>query len=236
MTLPIDHVVILVADLERAIADYTTLGFNVQRGGTHAAGTTHNALVGFADGSYLELIAFLKPDPTHRWGAFAARGHEGYVDFALLPPSVGEVVARAKASGVAYQGPFDGGRTTLDGQVLKWQIGTPPSADLPFLCGDLTPRALRVREGEVRVHPNGITGIQAMVVGVADLAASQRRYAALLGQPVRTGFHVNLGAAEVMLVEGLGVEGVRRIDFRGPVTADLPTALTHGANMRLQPF
>jgi catechol 2,3-dioxygenase-like lactoylglutathione lyase family enzyme len=60
MTLPLDHVVILVAELERAIADYTTLGFTVQRGGTHAGGSTHNALVGFADGSYLELIAFLR--------------------------------------------------------------------------------------------------------------------------------------------------------------------------------
>jgi catechol 2,3-dioxygenase-like lactoylglutathione lyase family enzyme len=235
MTLPLDHVVILVADLDRAIADYTTLGFTVQRGGTHAAGTTHNALVGFADGSYLELIAFLKPDPTHRWGAFAARGHEGFVDFALLPPSVGEVVARAQAAGVAYQGPFDGGRTTLDGQVLKWQIGTPPSADLPFLCGDITPRALRVREGEVRVHPNGITGIQAMVVGVHDRAASQRRYAALLGQPAGPGTQVKLADTEVTLVQGTEAEGVRQLTFAGPVTVDMPTDLTHGANMRVRP-
>lgn len=233
--LPLDHVVILVADLERAIADYTTLGFTVQRGGTHAAGTTHNALVGFADGSYLELIAFLKPDPTHRWGAFAARGHEGFVDFALLPPSVGEVVARAQAAGVAYQGPFDGGRITLDGQVLKWQIGMPPSPDLPFLCGDITPRALRVREGEVRLHANGVTGIQAMVVGVNDASASHRRYASLLGQPVGPGVPLTLGTTEVMLAQGPDAEGVRQIIFTGPVTADLSASLTHGADMRLRP-
>ena len=181
--LPFDHLVILVADLEKAITDYTALGFTVQRGGTHAAGSTHNALVGFADGSYLELIAFLRPDASHRWGAWAARGHQGFVDFALLPPSVGAVVARAQAAGVAYRGPVDGGRTRLDGAVLQWQIGLPPSRDLPFLCGDLTPRALRVCEGAVREHANGVQGIASVTVLVHDLAASAARLQAVLGQP-----------------------------------------------------
>jgi catechol 2,3-dioxygenase-like lactoylglutathione lyase family enzyme len=185
MTLPLDHVVILVANLEQTLSDYTALGFNVQRGGTHADGFTHNALVGFADGSYLELIAFLKPKPDHRWGGWAAKGHEGFVDFALLPSAVGQVVERARAAGVAYQGPLDGGRTTLAGEVLKWQIGTPPSSDLPFLCGDVTPRALRVKEGEVRMHLNGVQGIAAITVLVKDLDASVERYAALLGAPAR---------------------------------------------------
>ena len=54
----IDHIVILVRNLEEAIADYTALGFTVTPGGVHADGATHNALVPFDDGSYLELIAF----------------------------------------------------------------------------------------------------------------------------------------------------------------------------------
>jgi len=49
MTLPLDHVVILVADLEQAITGYTALGFTVQRGGTHAAGSTHNALAVYSE-------------------------------------------------------------------------------------------------------------------------------------------------------------------------------------------
>lgn len=179
--LTLDHVVILVGELEQAIADYSALGFTVQRGGMHADGATHNALVGFADGSYLELIAFLRPKPEHRWGGWAARGHRGFIDYALLPPSVGEVVDRARAAGLAYQGPIDGGRTRLDGEVLRWQTGTPPSADLPFLCGDVTARALRVREGEVRSHANGVTGIASITVLVADLPTSMARHGSLLG-------------------------------------------------------
>lgn len=57
MTLPLDHIVIAVQDLERSIADYTALGFNVLRGGEHPGRSTHNALVVFADGAYFELIA-----------------------------------------------------------------------------------------------------------------------------------------------------------------------------------
>jgi catechol 2,3-dioxygenase-like lactoylglutathione lyase family enzyme len=179
--LPLDHVVILVTELEAAIADYTALGFTVQRGGTHADGATHNALVGFADGSYLEIIAFLKPASEHRWAHHNSRGHSGFVDFALLPPSVGEVVRAARGRGLAYDGPFDGGRLRPDGERLVWQSGTPTTPDLPFLCGDVTSRALRVREGNVRVHDNGVHGVAAITVAVADLARSVSRYRALLG-------------------------------------------------------
>ena len=63
----IDHIVILVTDLQTAIDDYRALGFTVTFGGEHADGNTHNALVPFADGSYFELIAFKHEAPNHRW-------------------------------------------------------------------------------------------------------------------------------------------------------------------------
>ena len=181
MPLTLDHVVVLVRDLERTITDYEAIGFTVQRGGTHADGATHNALVGFADGSYVELIAFLKPTSEHRWGRHEAAGIEGFIDFALLPGNVGEVVAAACARGLNYAGPFDGGRVRLDGERLAWQIGTPPTPELPFLCGDVTPRALRVREGDVRLHRNGVTGVASLTLAVTDLEASLQRYRALFG-------------------------------------------------------
>lgn len=57
MPFQIDHVVIAVSDLARAVADYRALGFTVLEGGVHASDATHNALIGFADGTYLELLA-----------------------------------------------------------------------------------------------------------------------------------------------------------------------------------
>ena len=87
MIISIDHVVILVSDLEAAIADYTALGFTVMPGGTHTGGATHNALVVFEDDTYLELIAFLREAPEHPWWRHQPAG-EGLVDFALLPTAI----------------------------------------------------------------------------------------------------------------------------------------------------
>ena len=184
MSLTIDHLVILVKNLDTAITDYRALGFHVLPGGTHAEGATHNALVSFADGSYLELIAFLDHRIPHRWAAPAKQGLEGFIDYALLPGSVPEVVAAARARGLDYQGPFDGGRIRPDGERLVWQTGLPASRDLPFLCGDVTARTLRVPGGDAHMHANGTRGVATLTVLVRDLDTSLARYAALLGPQV----------------------------------------------------
>jgi catechol 2,3-dioxygenase-like lactoylglutathione lyase family enzyme len=180
-TLRLDHLVILVPDLSAAVAQYAAAGFTVWPGGTHADGASHNALVVLADGSYLELIAFLSPAPRHRWGGRHARGEWGLIDFALLPDDTAGVIGAARAAGVAYTGPVAGGRRRPDGQQVDWQMGLPPTEDLPFLCGDVTPRALRVPEGDMREHANGAIGTHGVEVAVSDLAASTRRYVGLLG-------------------------------------------------------
>ncbi|HKX52110.1 MAG TPA: VOC family protein [Candidatus Binatia bacterium] len=59
MFLGIDHLVIVVKDLEQAANDYQQLGFTVVPGGKHPVGS-HNVLISFADGSYLEVIAFYR--------------------------------------------------------------------------------------------------------------------------------------------------------------------------------
>ena len=176
----IDHIVILVSDLATASTDYTSLGFTVLPGGEHTGGATHNALVIFADDTYLELIAFKHPEPGHRWWRHSAAG-EGLVDYALLPSATEADIAAAQARGVAYSGPTPGGRLRPDGQQVAWQLGMPPTADLPFLCGDVTRRELRVPGGAMRQHPNGVTGIAGLTIAVDDLKASVARYRALLG-------------------------------------------------------
>ncbi len=176
----IDHVVILVDDLDKAVQDYTDLGFRVTPGGEHTGGATHNALVAFRDGSYFELIAFKKDAPNHRWARFKGK-REGLIDFALLPTAIEEDIAGARERGAAYEGPTPGGRTRPDGQEVKWQTGLPPQDGMPFLCGDVTPRDLRVPSGDAWEHPNGAQGIATVSVIVNDLDAAAVAYAALLG-------------------------------------------------------
>jgi len=258
MTLQLDHIVIAVNDLETAISDYTALGFNVLRGGDHPGRTTHNALVVFADGSYFELIAWKAPAPDERWWQLLQRHGEGVVDFALLPRSTSETVAAAAQRGLALDGPLDGGRLRPDGERLRWQTARAPSPDLPFLCGDLTPRALRVPEGGARVHSNGVTGVASLAIAVHDLDATLVRYRALFG-PARDAVHTHVGRAvslpggrgRVALVE-LGQsalvlsssasrsEGPFAIVLRTSgkpegASGALDVALTHGASIELEP-
>lgn len=183
MTLPLDHLVIAVADLPRTIADYGALGFHVIEGGRHPGRPTHNALVVFEDGGYLELIAWhgqgLADD---RWWQWLQAHGQDLVDFALHPGDVKDVVERAGAGGLALEGPLDGGRARPDGELLKWQIARAATPDLPFLCGDITPRPLRVPPGALRRHPNGVTGVASVTLVVDHLETTLAGYQALLGK------------------------------------------------------
>ena len=257
MTLALDHIVIAVADLDAALADYAALGFNPIRGGEHANGITHNNLVIFEDGSYLELIAWKRPDPGNRWSdVFHAQG-EGYVDHALLPDDIDRVVAAAQARGLDIETPVPGGRQPPEGVGLYCKTARSPRPDVPFLCGDVTPRRLRVQEdAATRRQPNGVTGVAEITVAVRDAEASAARYAALLGQdpPGATETMEILGTpaevAQLVLANGTRVrlaspiatgeleaalvqrgEGPVAVRFRGGAAADLDRARTHGARM-----
>ncbi|MBV7456671.1 VOC family protein [Acidovorax sp. sif1233] len=182
MPFALDHIVIAVADLQAAIADYRALGLQVLTGGQHPGRTSHNALVVFADGAYLELIAWRAPAPEERWYRTLRDHGEGLVDFALRAPDTVQALADARARGLGtLTGPVDGGRLRPDGAQLRWQTARHATPDVPFLCGDITPRALRVPEGAARVHPNGAEGAAALTVAVHDLDATLARYQALLG-------------------------------------------------------
>ncbi len=176
----LDHVVILVEQLSSAVAAYTAAGFVVAPGGEHADGATHNALISFADGAYLELLAFRRAAPEHRWWRHVAEG-PGLIDYALLPFNTTIAVAAAADRGLMMHGPVAGGRIRPDGLSLAWETAWPPSPDLPFLCGDVTDRSLRVPDADFWGHANGARGIAEVVIAVTDPVASAGRYAALLG-------------------------------------------------------
>jgi len=258
----IDHVVILVSELAAAQRDYAALGFTVVPGGEHAGGRTHNALVAFADGSYLELIAFKSPPEqaasgdeglsplSRRWLARTVAG-EGLLDFALLPTAMADDVAAARTRGLALDGPFPGGRRRPDGQEIAWETATSPTPDLPFLCGDVTPRAMRVPGGDARRHANGVQGVAGIDVLVRDVAASAGRYAALLGVPAPapdecgSRYAFRLGTAAITLV-GPGADAALRARLlshgEGPCALYLTGAaqdlldlsLAHGAVIHIQ--
>jgi catechol 2,3-dioxygenase-like lactoylglutathione lyase family enzyme len=178
MLMGIDHVVILVPELEAAVESYTRLGFTVVPGGRHNV-ATHNALIAFEDGAYIELIAFWEDDPKHRWHRFLDLGG-GLVDYCMRTGDLVGDVAALRAAGIAMSEEQPMSRLRPDGYRLEWKLAlaTETQGVTPFLIEDVTPREERVpRQTE---HANGVTGIATLTVAVGDLALPAR-LAPLLG-------------------------------------------------------
>lgn len=173
----LDHVVYVVRDLSMAIDDHRRRGFTVTPGGEHANGVTHNALVPFVDGSYLELIGFrdLQRAPSNPWWTVAASGG-GFAAFALLSDDLAADAAALVE--LVTSPPQQGGRIRPDGVELRWQTAQ-LRAPLPFIIEDITSRQLRVPGGAAADHANGASGIASVVLGAIDISDVEWRYAAL---------------------------------------------------------
>jgi catechol 2,3-dioxygenase-like lactoylglutathione lyase family enzyme len=224
MITAIDHLIIAVRDLETAIESYRQLGFSVVPGGRHPVGT-HNALIAFADESYLELIAFYHDNPEHRWWTALQRGG-GFVDFCLRTDDLIADTDRLRQAGVSIDDPKGQSRVRPDGVELSWVFSLSTGVHrgvAPFLIRDETPREERVpRETD---HANGATGIASVTVAVDDVRTVGGWYEKALGQPAR----------EIQRedVNGTGVRfmiGPHRFDFVAPRGPGSPLADWLGAH------
>jgi hypothetical protein len=250
----IDHFVVVVPDLAAAIASYAELGFTVVRGGKHNIGT-HNALIAFADGSYLELIAFLAPVAGHPWyDAMSKSG--GIVDFCAQTDDLGPEVANFRRAGINITDPNGMTRDRPDGFRLSWVLAIPNApfnGSVPFLIKDETARDERVpRE---RSHPNAVSGLANLTVAVADAAKVAGWYRVLTsseGAAIEnrdldaTGTRFHLGPHQLDIVSPRGPNGpiaeFLRTRNAGPYQAtlnggragELDPALAQNARLKIQ--
>jgi hypothetical protein len=207
----LDHIVILlphedVVHPPKWLTDY----FTITPGGRHAGGQTHNKLIVFQDGSYIELIAFVDDDPKHRAGHRWGNKQVGIIDFALITKDDAEnhykvLKDRLEAAnlGVKYEPPTLGGRKRGDGKVLEWKVTVPEPpverGETPFFCHDVTPRELRVPfSSESTSHKSGAYGITELKIyvpkeRVGDLS---KAYSAILEVENRSE-EENVGVFEV---------------------------------------
>ncbi len=180
MTLELDHIVIAVDELDKAVTDFNALGFDTVPGGQHKDMGTHNALVIFKDRTYLELLA---PLPGHKQTGFPGVGErEGYAGYALIAENIGNAVIRMRERGVKISDSKAGSRTRPDGMKVEWFNATIDDSMSPFLIQDQTPRTLRVPEDvKPTNHPNEVTGIESLTLLVPDLGDAVQHYSAILG-------------------------------------------------------
>lgn len=216
MILGIDHLVIVVQDLAQAAQDYEQLGFTVVPGGQHPVGS-HNVLISFQDGSYLELIAFYREAVDHRWWDPLSKG-ERLVDFCFQTDDLRGDTKKLKDAGVAINDPVPWSRKRPDGYELKWLLSLATGSHrgvAPFLIEDLTPRTERIPQQFDQ--KNRVTGIDEVAVAVGELIQIEKWYSSLLGARGERIESPELGA------EGLLFKaGPHRLNFLTPRTATSP--------------
>ena len=249
----IDHLVIVVNDLEQAAKDFEQLGFRVISGGQHPVGS-HNALISFRDDSYLEIIAFYREAIDHRWWE-PLQTAERLVDFCLQTDNLRGDTSRLQSAGVTINDPVPWSRKRPDGYELKWLLSLATGTHrgvAPFLIEDVTPRSERIPQQFD--HANGITGIDKIMVAVGELSEIDRWYGTLLGAKeekiadaglaaegsrYRAGPHVldflvphNATSPLVQWMQRFGSSPYAAV-LKGTGSAPIPLnpALTHGANL-----
>lgn len=180
-----DHFIVLVNDLTSAMQTYRRLGFDVRAGGEHPAFGSHNALIPFADGTYIELVAFkdatLATQTFWRAGVARLRVGEGFAGFVLASNDIANDVARLKSS-LAYHEPQAGARVRPDGQRVEWHTAMfegSPVGLMPFLIQDDTPRPLRIEPAQTGL--NSRARVKEVIVVVRHLEHAREAYRTLLG-------------------------------------------------------
>lgn len=256
-----DHAIIAVFDLEVATSDFEQLGFTVVYGGEHEGSLTHNALITFSDGTYLELMAPTSPElianppePGPGNYLFLFDGGEGFAGFALHTDELDAIVSRVRERGIEIADPASGGRTRTDGVELAWRAAFPLGSFSPFFITDENPRELRVRtEPEIISHTNGALGISRVLSVVPNLEAGIMGYSAMLGEtstqgPIIEGAETakfKIGSFEAAIaaptvaagelsdhLEGRG-EGLYEIEIRIGRVDSVESMLAHGAHIKL---
>ncbi len=241
----IDHIVIAVASLERAIETYRGLGFTVVEGGKHPYGS-YNALIGFADGSYIELLGFYQDSPAHPWWSLLHERGGGLVDFCLATDDIRADHAAMRAAGVACSDLIEGGRARPDGYQVKWincKVDGEWQGLIPFIIEDVTPR--RERLPTETLHPNGVIGIHSIALATKDAARCAEVMAAVLGvksQAVSApiagarGFRCMVGGHALDYIEPSRAEGLLAAHLAANRPAPYAVAFaTTGAPRRFDP-
>jgi hypothetical protein len=179
MQIKVDHASVCGPELEPMRQAFASNGLATDYGGPHAK-VTQMALLGFEDGSYLELIAPQKPGVVEgsSWAKFMA-GDAGPCAWAVGSADIKADVARLKERGVETSGPEPGSRKRPDGRVLEWETASAGpgghGAMLPFIIQDHTPRSLRVQPSS-SLKDSGLSGIEVVVLGVKDLQAASELF------------------------------------------------------------
>jgi hypothetical protein len=227
----VDHVAFGWNDLDPVREALGAVGLPFDAGGTHADGTTHMALTGFADGSYLEYLAPTPGTPATDAGFWpdALAASAGPAAWAVRGGDVAREAKRAIDAGFAVEGPLHGGRDRPDGRRVEWDqvFERVDAADrwlLPFPIVDRTPREWRVAPTD---GVTALSGIETVVLGVESVESA----AALFDRRYRTPAPVPVASDGDATAARVGIEGASTDDVA--VVPGSPLAFARASESRL---
>jgi|SoiMethySBSTD1v2_1073268.scaffolds.fasta_scaffold01236_23 catechol 2,3-dioxygenase-like lactoylglutathione lyase family enzyme len=199
----IDHVVILVGDLDQAARAYAAMGFTLTPRGHHTLGSQNHCIMFGTD--YVELLAVPRPHPAMQYFTdFLARG-EGLGAIAFASDDAAAAQREFAAAGIAADAPLDFSRPVrlgAESRDARFRIVQLPVQHTPgcrtFVCQHFTREV--VWRPEFQAHEVGATGLAGIAVVAEEPAAAAQGYAQLLGeraQPIADGLRVDTGSAPV---------------------------------------
>jgi hypothetical protein len=184
----LDHIVVLVRDLDGAAETWHRLGFTLAPRGTHSAhmGTGNYTIMLGAD--YIELIGVLTETAHNAPSrALLARRGEGIERAALTTTDAAAGVEELRARGVPGIGPINFGRpvTLPDGRqtearfrVFQWPLEGAPAGMRIFACEHLTRDAVWIPE--LQTHANRAQCIRRVEIVSADPRSDAEHMARLI--------------------------------------------------------
>lgn len=227
MRVTIDHVTIAGSRLDQLERAFRAVGLTPDYGGAHSNGVTHMDVLGFDDGSYIELISTISPGQSSSlWDAFIV-GDGGPCAWAVGTDDIRGEAARVSGLGVPVQGPMPLNRTRPDGALVEWELAFlgdgAPGATLPFLIQDKTPRDWRIQPSP-GVAGSGLRAVFGVVLAVPDSESATDLFRRVYGwgEPAH-------GASDLL--------GGRLSIFEGtPVTLAEPNDANSWLALRLERF
>lgn len=180
--LGIDHVMILVRDLDRARETYARMGFTLTPRGFHSLGSQNHCVMFGRD--YLELMALpASPPPAYHYYADFLSNGEGVGALALATDDAAAAHAELTRAGIAAEAPLALSRPVENLGEARFTLVQLPPSETPgfrtFVCQHHT-RDI-VWRPEYQRHANSAAGVKSITIATSDPA----HYARVLdGLPV----------------------------------------------------
>ena len=169
--LALDHVPFACSDLDEMTHTFDRLGLGLDYGGPISQMNTHNAILVFEDGTFLEVISGIGDEPPRQWPREIDRD-AGPCAWCVEVPDVYEELQRILRLGIAVHGPKHRYREEPSGARPEWDhgnIGSPEEHQkFPFIAAGRTPRTYRESPSQ-SVSDGLLRGIGEIVIGVKDL-------------------------------------------------------------------